>query len=156
MDFDKRVIHLKRKSVKMLFFWCKCKTILLLLEYSLCVGSFRKHVQKYADFVFVTAPHDVEAPAENSRIDEGDGSGDDSDMEDLSKQKSWWFNSPADGRSFKGTNKNGPAIGFDESLHLVEEAWQSLGPFHGLLGFSQGACFAGLICNLSQRGSKYD
>lgn len=57
-------------------------------------------------------------------------------------------------RSFKGTNKNGPAIGFEDSLRLVEKTWKE-GDFHGLLGFSQGACFAGLLCSLSERGSKF-
>lgn len=67
-------------------------------------------------------------------------------------ERSWWFNK--DDNSFKGTNKNGPAFGFDESLHLIENVWKTQGPFQGLLGFSQGACFAGLICSLSARGSK--
>lgn len=65
---------------------------------------------------------------------------------------SWWFNK--EDNTFKGTNKNGPAYGFDVSLRLIEDVWQTQGPFQGLLGFSQGACFVGLICNLSMRGSE--
>uniref|UniRef100_T1GUY5 Serine hydrolase domain-containing protein n=1 Tax=Megaselia scalaris TaxID=36166 RepID=T1GUY5_MEGSC len=71
------------------------------------------------------------------------------DAEADPKQKSWWFNK--DDGTFKGTNKSGPAVGFDESLKVVEEVWTKQGPFQGLLGFSQGACFAGLLCGLAQR-----
>lgn len=121
------------------------------------IGSFRKHVQKYAEFVFVTAPHDVEQSQDEKKSIFDSESSNDSE-EDLKTEvkieKSWWFNCPTQSQTFRGTNKNGPAIGFDDSLHLVEEAWQSLGPFHGILGFSQGACFVGLICNLAERGSK--
>lgn len=48
----------------------------------------------------------------------------------------------------------GPAYGFDDTIRAVEQAWKLLGPFQGILGFSQGACLVGLICNLSLRGSK--
>lgn len=74
------------------------------------------------------------------------------DEKDADTERSWWFN--VDNQTFKGTNKNGPAYGFDVSLHYVEEVWRTQGPFHGLLGFSQGACFVGLICSLSMRGSE--
>jgi hypothetical protein len=67
-------------------------------------------------------------------------------------QKSWWFNK--DDGSFKGTNSNGPAFGFEESLKLVEEEW-SKGNYQGLLGFSQGACFVSLIASMSQRSCKF-
>lgn len=82
------------------------------------------------------------------RIDDNDTSTDESN----SDARSWWFNS--DDRTFKGTNKNGPAYGYDDSIRALEQAWQVLGPFQGILGFSQGACLVGLVCNLSMRGSE--
>lgn len=80
---------------------------------------------------------------------------DDGKLNGLSEESelSWWFNK--DDRTFRGTNVNGPAIGFEESVRLVEETWKTKGPFHGLLGFSQGASFAALLCSLSARGSKF-
>lgn len=75
-----------------------------------------------------------------------------SDATSKDEQKSWWFNKE-DG-SFKGTNKCGPAFGFEESLKKIEKIWLEKGPFQGLLGFSQGACFVGLICHLAVKGSK--
>ncbi|XP_058976306.1 esterase GA18864-like [Musca domestica] len=99
------------------------------------LGSFRKHVNKYAEFVFIDAPHKAKPMEEGA--------------EPQADQLSWWFNK--DDGSFKGTNKNGPAFGFQESLKLVEETWKTQGPFQGLLGFSQGACFVGLICGLAKK-----
>ncbi|XP_032295150.1 esterase GA18864 isoform X1 [Drosophila virilis] len=99
------------------------------------LGSFRKFAGKYAEFVFISAPH-VAAPLEPS-------------AEPVEQQRSWWANK--DDGTFKGTNKSGPAYGFQESLRVVEEAWKSQGPFQGLLGFSQGACFVGLICGLAKK-----
>lgn len=104
------------------------------------LGSFRKHVNKYAEFIFIDAPH-MAKPMEEGAERQKD-------------QLSWWFNK--DDGSFKGTNKNGPAFGFQESLKLVEETWKSQGPFQGLLGFSQGACFVGLICGLAKKKCEYN
>lgn len=107
------------------------------------LGGFRKIVSKFADLTFLSAPHTA-PPIDENHTDY-----------DPNTQKSWWFNKDEldeDKRSFKGTNKNGPAVGFEESLRLVEQTWKD-GEYHGLLGFSQGACFAGLLCSLSERGS---
>lgn len=106
------------------------------------LGSFRKNVQKYAEFVFVTAPHvapPLEAEGATKEVDQ--------------QQRSWWFNK--DDGTFKGTNRSGPAFGFDKSVRLVEQVWNEQGPFQGLLGFSQGASFVGLLCNMSARKSKF-
>lgn len=46
------------------------------------------------------------------RIDDSDTSTEAIEVDDDSR--SWWFNS--DDRTFKGTNKNGPAYGFDDSI----------------------------------------
>lgn len=102
------------------------------------LGSLRKLINKYAELVFVTAPH-VAPPLPDSEPE----------TKADPTQRSWWFNK--DDGTFKGTNKNGPAIGFEESLKLVEKVWKEE-QCSGLLGFSQGACFVGLLCDLSARG----
>ncbi|XP_058813366.1 esterase AAEL000016 [Topomyia yanbarensis] len=102
------------------------------------LGSFRKFINKYAELVFVTAPHVAPPLADCKPETEPDPT-----------QRSWWFNK--DDGTFKGTNRSGPAIGFEESLKLVEKTWKEE-QCNGLLGFSQGACFAGLLCDLSARG----
>lgn len=111
-------------------------------------GSFRKMVHKFAQFTYVTAPHKV------ILVD---------DINDLNKeaepdigqsrdeeQYGWFFN--RDDKTFRGIRKGGPALGFEESVKLIEDIFEQEGPFDGLLGFSQGACFVGLLCDLQHRG----
>lgn len=126
----------------------------------LYTGAFRKHLHKYAEFVFLTAPHTVHSVNGEASTKQQSNSIQPTDENDTSTEtidsntdaRSWWFNS--DDHTFKGTNKNGPAYGFDDSIRALEQAWQVLGPFQGILGFSQGACLVGLVCNLSMRGSE--
>lgn len=59
------------------------------------IGSFRKIVNKYAEFTFLSAPLVAPPIDENSEVSE--------------EQRSWWFNK--DDNTFKGTNQNGPAYG---------------------------------------------
>jgi hypothetical protein len=66
------------------------------------------------------------------------------------EQYGWFFN--RDDHTFRGIRKGGPAIGFEDSVRLVEDVFEKEGPFDGILGFSQGACFVGLLCDLHQRG----
>lgn len=122
-------------------------------------GAFRKCVRKYVEFVYVDSPHLITshgtdtASASPETIDETSDDSQSTEPNDgVFNDRSWWFNK--EDNTFKGTNKNGPAYGFDVSLRFLEEVWQTQGPFHGLMGFSQGACFVALICNLAMRGSK--
>lgn len=132
---------------------CVTNSMKLIVTFN-AIGSVRKHLFKYAEFVFITAPHDVRIPEDEVPEPALPLSSEDSSSETEERGgKSWWFNS--DDQTFKGTNRNGPAFGFDTSLAMVEEAWRVHGPFHGLMGFSQGGCFAGLICSLAARASKW-
>lgn len=74
-------------------------------------------------------------------------------MKPILDQYGWFFN--RDDKTFRGIRKGGPAVGFNESVKCVEDAFKQFGPFDGILGFSQGACFLGLLCDLQQRGCKY-
>lgn len=109
------------------------------------LGSLRKILKDYVEFEFIDAPH-IAPPL----VDESQNNSNNENHTENLTQKSWWFNK--DDGTFKGTNKSGPAIGFEESLKLVENVWNTKGPFQGLLGFSQGACFVGLICHLHLQG----
>jgi hypothetical protein len=41
-------------------------------------------------------------------------------------------------------------LGFEKSLALIEETFEKQGPFDGLLGFSQGAAFVGILCGMQE------
>lgn len=100
-------------------------------------GSFRKFCKNYANFDYIDAPHLAKPMNESD--------------EPVEEQRSWWFNK--EDNSFKGTNQSGPAMGFEASLKVVEDAWKN-GNYQGLMGFSQGACFISVISSLSERNRK--
>lgn len=108
-------------------------------------GSFRKMVHKWAQFTYITAPHKVILVDE---INEDPNIGQSKDEE----QYGWFFN--RDDNTYRGIRKGGPAIGFEDSVKLVEDVCEREGPFDGILGFSQGGCFTGLLCDLQQKGCK--
>ncbi|KAJ8936751.1 hypothetical protein NQ314_012171 [Rhamnusium bicolor] len=112
-------------------------------------GSFRKMVHKWAQFTYITAPHKVILVDDSNDLNKGDEP--DIGQSKDEEQYGWFFN--RDDKTFRGIRKGGPAIGFEHSLKLVETVFEEDGPFDGILGFSQGACFVGLLCDLQQRGS---
>ena len=67
----------------------------------------------------------------------------------ITEDYGWFFN--RDDKTYRGIRKGGPAIGFEESLKLIEATFKEHGPFDGIMGFSQGGCFVGLLCSLQQR-----
>lgn len=64
----------------------------------------------------------------------------------------WFFN--RDDCTFRGTREGGPAVGYQESIEYLESVFKEHGPFDGILGFSQGACLASLLCYLRVKGCK--
>ncbi|KAL1491617.1 hypothetical protein ABEB36_012188 [Hypothenemus hampei] len=108
-------------------------------------GSFRKMTHKWAQFNYVTAPHKV-ILVDNINAIEDPNIGQSQDEE----QYGWFFN--RDDKTYRGIRQGGPAIGFEESVEFIEKIFEKEGPFDGILGFSQGACFLGLLCDLQQRG----
>ncbi|CAB3259066.1 unnamed protein product [Arctia plantaginis] len=95
------------------------------------LGSFRKAVAKYAQLVFISAPHKV------ANEDGGD-------------YRSWWFN--AEDNTFSGKCLGGPALGFEATLDWIEKIVKDYGPFDGFMGFCQGACLVGLLAAMQQKG----
>lgn len=96
-------------------------------------GGFRKLFKKHIEFTFVTAPHDIPEDVNLARPEE-------------EREKGWWFSRP--GRSYHAGDATDICTGYEESLHAIKETIAAEGPFDGILGFSQGAAFASLLCVL--------
>ncbi|VEN58195.1 unnamed protein product [Callosobruchus maculatus] len=109
-------------------------------------GKFRKTVRKWAQFTFITAPHKVIPVDDSNDLNKSEEPGQSQDEE----LYAWFFN--RDDNTYRGIRDGGPAIGFEESVKLIEQIFTEEGPFDGLVGFSQGACFVGLLCAMQQRG----
>lgn len=90
------------------------------------LGAFRKSVSKLADLVFINAPHEL--------IDEDDGQ----------IQRGWWFSQSH--KYFKADDVSDCDMGLEESFDVVLSTIKSQGPFDGVMGFSQGAALATMLC----------
>ncbi|XP_064251191.1 esterase OVCA2 [Passer domesticus] len=99
-------------------------------------GALRKALRGRAELVPIDAPHRLPAGAED------DPDGDD-------PPRGWWFSGPG---TFEAGEAAAAPAGLEESLSAVAAALREQGPFDGLLGFSQGAALAAMVCALRARG----
>lgn len=95
-------------------------------------------LKKHVNFVSLSAPHEIPEPANLAQPPEA-------------RERGWWF-SRSD-RSYNALDVSDVCIGFEESVQLVKEVYERQGPFDGLLGFSQGAAFASLLCAMPQNST---
>ncbi|XP_055513629.1 esterase OVCA2 [Leucoraja erinacea] len=117
-------------------------------------GSLRKLLKKRAELLYVSAPlrvpsltgtgpgqqQEEQAPAAGTRAVETEGDG-----------RGWWFSNPEE-ESFDALDKVESCKGLEESLETIGKAMTELGPFDGIMGFSQGAALVSMICALGQQG----
>ncbi|KAK9412687.1 ovarian cancer-associated 2 protein [Crotalus adamanteus] len=92
-------------------------------------GALRKALRGRAELLYLDAPHRL--PAQPGEPEEEEA------------PRGWWLESgpgPA------------PEAEPEEALRAVAAALAELGPVDGLLGFSQGAALAGLVCALREGG----
>lgn len=104
-----------------------------LVKFKTKTGGFRKALKKYIEPVFIDAPHLI--------ADSEDGG------------RAWWFSS-GDRDYFSARDTSLCSRGFDESVAAVRQLIAASGPFGGVVGFSQGAAFASLLCTLQQNGAE--
>jgi len=110
------------------------------------MGGFRKSIKNIAELVFVSAP--LLIPVEETS-DAVYGNNIMRETECVKAGRSWWFNS--ENQVFSSKIKSKDAVGFRDSLNTITDAFKSMGPFDGILGFSQGASLASLLCGLKER-----
>uniref|UniRef100_A0ABK0LFP2 Esterase OVCA2 n=1 Tax=Rattus norvegicus TaxID=10116 RepID=A0ABK0LFP2_RAT len=65
--------------------------------------------------------------------------------------RGWWF-SEEEADVFSALEEPTVCRGLEAALETVAQALDKLGPFDGLLGFSQGAALAAFVCALGQAG----
>lgn len=107
------------------------------------LGAFRKAVGKRAEFVFIDAPLVVP-----SASGEGGKPG-----EDAGEERGWWFSAEGEISCFNALEETKICPGFEASVRAIAEAEAALGPFDGILGFSQGAAMVGLYLAGAQQSS---
>lgn len=129
---------------------------------------FQRRVKKYAELVFVSAPHTVQSEF----VDE-----DKTKIEDISENFSNHLenkgNTPEDISTSEQSNQDSKDTecyawylrepnedntgyiykGLQETLDYLEKVFEDKGPFDGVFGFSQGGCVVGLLCDMLQNNS---
>lgn len=65
-------------------------------------------------------------------------------------QRGWWF-SDAQAHSFDAKQECASSLGLEQSLEAVRMSVKELGPFDGILGFSQGAALVAMLCSLQEQ-----
>ncbi|KAM4699426.1 esterase OVCA2 [Discoglossus pictus] len=106
-------------------------------------GALRKILKKHAEIVYISAPLVVPEP------DACTNNGESNSVQD--EARGWWF-SDTQNNSFDAMEETKSCSGLEESLDTVAKAFSELGPFNGILGFSQGAALAAMLCALKQKG----
>ncbi|KAM6163113.1 esterase OVCA2 [Rhynchocyon petersi] len=108
-------------------------------------GALRKALRGRAELVCLSGPHPVPEAADP------DGAGPHAGSCPPEQQpRGWWFSEEA--AVFSALEEPTVCWGLQEALDAVAQALSKLGPFDGLLGFSQGAALAALVCALGQAG----
>lgn len=91
-------------------------------------GVLRKVLKSVAELVFINAPYTLEKPEGMEAFDS-----------DADIPRTWW-------KTGEIVNGVAPYHGVQESIDYIFKIWKEQGPFDGILGFSQGAGMAGLLC----------
>lgn len=131
------------------------------------LGSLKKKLKHIADFVFVDAPHSLPF-IQQERTEDWSDVGPKRDLKRAFCQKptrkNAWLISPGDARAMKeeesgveGERRNTrfepwqyetQTEGWEKSWECLQRVFQDLGPFDGVLGFSQGAAVVAALCSL--------
>ncbi|KAL7823595.1 hypothetical protein AOLI_G00221420 [Acnodon oligacanthus] len=113
-------------------------------------GALRKLLRRHAELDFITAPHQVPQNPPNPQNPADDSQDQEKTSNVSDDQRGWWF-SDVQARSFDATQECESSLGLEESLDAVRVAVKDMGPFDGILGFSQGAALVAMVCALQER-----
>ncbi|TRY91642.1 hypothetical protein DNTS_022912 [Danionella cerebrum] len=111
-------------------------------------GALRKLLKKHVELVFISAPHKVPA-IEDQRCETNQEPVKLLSVGDAD-QRGWWF-SDVQTQSFDARQECVSSLGLEESIAAVKAAVKDLGPFTGILGFSQGAALVAMLCALQDQ-----
>ncbi|XP_029544943.1 esterase OVCA2 isoform X2 [Oncorhynchus nerka] len=107
-------------------------------------GALRKLLKKYVELVYMSAPHRVQQTGDAQGKENEVGPGGDE------APRGWWF-SDTQARSFDARQQCQASLGLEESVEAVRTAVKDLGPFDGVLGFSQGAALVAMLCSIQEQ-----
>lgn len=103
--------------------------------------------------MYISAPHLI--PIQPSESVEAEDVGNVKSTlveEKTEEQRGWYFST--DKLTFNSHDSTEFSWGLEESIEVVRKAFEELGPFDGILGFSQGAALGSILCHLLEKGGE--
>ncbi len=115
-------------------------------------GSLRKLLKKHAELVYISAPHIIPIPNSPAAVENEDAGNAEVTTPDakVEEQRGWYFSTEQ--LTFNSHDATDYSWGLEESIEVVRKAFEELGPFDGILGFSQGAALGSILCHLLTKG----
>ena len=117
-------------------------------------GSLRKLLKKHAELIYISAPHVIPAPAPTAPsldVDETSSELTAGNNDVIPEQLGWYFSTSS--LTFNSHDVTEFSEGLESSLEVVSRVFKEQGPFDGILGFSQGATLASILCDLLEKGA---
>jgi len=109
-------------------------------------------LKKHADLVYISAPHLIPV-TKNIETENAEDKDSNPAVGKNDEQRGWYFSTPE--LTFNSHDKTEFCHGLQDSVDTVKRAFEELGPFDGILGFSQGAALASILCDLLSKGGIY-
>lgn len=106
-------------------------------------------MKKHADLVYISAPHLIPV-TKSTETENAEDKDNNPQVGKNDEQRGWYFSTPE--LTFNSHDKTEFCHGLQDSLDIVKRAFEELGPFDGILGFSQGAALASILCDLLSKG----
>lgn len=103
--------------------------------------------------MYISAPHiipQVSHPSNGTPEENPSDPTEGNAEEKVQEQRGWYFSKPE--LTFNSHDYTDFSWGLEESLEVIQKAFEELGPFDGILGFSQGACLASMLCYMHEKG----
>ncbi|KAI9491929.1 serine hydrolase FSH [Zychaea mexicana] len=104
-------------------------------------AGFLQDLKDRAEFVYVRGPHRVLDPELVSLVERATVVGE--QVSEEMRPFAWWFLPRS-----KPLTEEGFFYGFKESVEHIKQVLLEKGPFDGIIGFSQGACFTGCLAHM--------
>ncbi|KAE9369402.1 hypothetical protein N431DRAFT_427556 [Stipitochalara longipes BDJ] len=111
--------------------------------HALQIRSLTDSLIKDFDFLFPDGPHNVDMSQQGSEKPSNRAWIDYVNTNSTAGHRAWWF-----ARDDLASSEGGSYEGLERSLDYLGDYMQKEAPIHAIWGFSQGACFAGLLTAL--------
>eukprot|EP01006_Ploeotia_vitrea_P028819 TRINITY_DN61454_c0_g2_i1.p1 TRINITY_DN61454_c0_g2~~TRINITY_DN61454_c0_g2_i1.p1 ORF type:complete len:422 (-),score=58.78 TRINITY_DN61454_c0_g2_i1:345-1610(-) len=119
----------------------------------------KKLSQVGIDLTYAQAPHDI-PPFSTATATSTSADGGTENQNPTDPVYGWWYYNEEDRGDLTSVFKEGEPpfrcghqtfLGVDKSLQYLRDLWKTEGPFEIILGFSQGAAMAAMVCKLKEQ-----